>query len=418
LRRNLLWIALAQSLYAVTQWTIIVAFAKMGGPTTVGTFSLATAIAAPVVLFGNMQLKAIQASDARNEFLFSDYVSLRLVTSTSAFILVTFLAFAFGYPFYVAVVIICVGLAKSLESLSDVLYGLFQKVESFDRIAMSVSIRSASALCVVVIVMSTTRSIFYSCLAISISWGISLFRYDATTARYLVRRYLPSQGDKPWATWLTFDRARMLALSKLALPMGIATMLISLNVNIPRLIIERELGIRLLGYFGAMAYPVLTGNLAVLALGEAMIPRLSREFVQNLKGFIRLWGCLILTAIVIGAIGTLIVAMWGGELLRIFYGPSYEQYSAVFTWLMFAAGCSFVGSANGYALTAARNFKIQVPLFLLTTLLSLVGCAILVPRAGLMGAAQAMTISGTAHALLSGSALLMTILKRVRTANP
>jgi O-antigen/teichoic acid export membrane protein len=394
------------------QWAVIITLAKVGDPTSVGAFMLATAITSPIVLFTNFQLKALQASDAQSDFQFPDYVSLRVATSSIAFLVVGAFALLAGYTRYVAGVIIVVGAAKCIESFSDVLYGLFQKHERFDRISTSLIIRSSASLVAVVVVMAATRSVLLVCSAIAIIWFLALVLYDVNRAKRLLA------GDKDLnryaaiREWVPFLKPRMAALARLAFPMGIVMLLIALNLNIPGLVIERDLGIRQLGYFGAMAYPVFAGSLAVFALGEATIPRLSREFLSAARQFLRVWCRLLLTASLIGSAGVVIVAIWGSDLLRVLYGTGYERYARAFTWLIIGAGFSYVGSANSYALTAARQLKIQVPLFAIVTAATLVGALVLVPRNGLVGAGQVTVMTGVIHAALAGGAVALALVRQ------
>jgi hypothetical protein len=204
-----------------------------------------------------------------------------------------------------------------------VLYGLFQKHERFDRISTSLIIRSSTSLVAVVVVMVATGSVLLVCSAIAVIWLLALIIYDVDRAKRLLASHPALDRYTAIREWLPFGKPQMRALAKLAFPMGIVMLLIALNLNIPRLVIERDLGIRQPGYFGAMAYPVFTGSLAVFALGEATIPQLSREFLNAPRQFVRVWCRLLLTATLIGIAGIVIVAIWGSDLLRVLYGPGY-----------------------------------------------------------------------------------------------
>jgi O-antigen/teichoic acid export membrane protein len=416
LGRNFLWTASGFAVYALMQWGVIIALAKFVDPKSVGAFTLATAIASPIVLFTNLQLKALQASDAQGDFRFPDYVSLRVVTSTIGFVAIAAIAVVSGYSVYVGGVIVIVGAMKCFESMSDVLYGLFQKHERFDTIATSLIIRSLASLVVVNVVVILTKSVLLVCTGAAIIWLLALGFYDVRRAKHLLVTQADSRRYGSVRQWVPFDKSQMRVLAKLALPMGMVMLLVSLNLNIPRLVIERDLGISQLGYFGAMAYPVFAGSLAVFALGESVVPRLSRDFISAPGQFVHVWFRLLLTALVIGVAGVVLVAIWGSELLGILYGPAYEQHGTAFTWLVVAAGLSYLGSANSYALTAARRLRIQVPLFLVVTATTLIGALLLVPRSGLVGAGLAMALSGLVHAVLAGVAVATAVSRRKRTS--
>ena len=89
---NFLWVFVGNIVYAGCQWGMLTALAKLGPPDIVGRFSLASAIASPVILFLNLQLRVVQSSDACNKFSFEDYLGVRLFTTTLAMFVIALLA--------------------------------------------------------------------------------------------------------------------------------------------------------------------------------------------------------------------------------------------------------------------------------------------------------------------------------------
>ena len=79
---------LANGIYAFCQWGMLVVFAKLGSPEIVGQFALASAIITPVIMITNMQLRGVQATDARKEYFLSDYMMVRILSATVAFLVI------------------------------------------------------------------------------------------------------------------------------------------------------------------------------------------------------------------------------------------------------------------------------------------------------------------------------------------
>jgi O-antigen/teichoic acid export membrane protein len=65
-------------------------------------------------------------------------------------------------------------------------------------------------------------------------------------------------------------------------------------------------------------------------------------------------------------------------------------------------------------LTAASQFRVQVPLFAGVVAVSLIGCLILVPRMGLTGAAVAALISSMVQLCASATLVWRTLARRAR----
>src|SRR5450755_1849007 len=77
LRSNFAWILTGNVVYAACQWGVIVALAKLGSSFMIGQFSLGLAIATPVLMFTNLHLRAVQATDACRLSSFGEYLRLR-----------------------------------------------------------------------------------------------------------------------------------------------------------------------------------------------------------------------------------------------------------------------------------------------------------------------------------------------------
>ena len=208
--------------------------AKLGSPEWVGQFALGLALTAPVIMLTNLQLRAIQATDARREYRFGHYLALRLATTALSLLVIA--GIACGYRLETALVILAVGLAKAFESLSDVVYGLLQAHERMDRIAMSMMIKGPLSLVALGTMVYLTASIAWGALALAGVWGLLLIAYDIPNGIRLL-----DQGDNFRPCW---DLPALVRLAWLALPLGIVMMLISLNANIPRYFIEHYWGER------------------------------------------------------------------------------------------------------------------------------------------------------------------------------
>lgn len=388
LRANFLWTFAGNVVYAASQWGILVLLAKVGSPTMVGRFALGLAITAPVLMLTNLQLRAIQATDAKDEYGFGDYLGLRLLTSVLAMGVIAGIVVFGGYRDETALMILFIGLAKGFESVSDAAYGLMQKHERMDWIAVSMMIKGPLSLGALFGLVWTTQSVAYGALSIAFVWLVVLIFYDLRNTRRLAS-ILPR-----------FNRRFLLRLTQLSLPLGAVMMLVSLSSNIPRYFLERVWGEQELGYFAALAYLMLVGNTVVGALGQSASPRLAKSYArQDRPAFLHLLLRLAAIGAILGGLGLTLALAFGQEILTLLYRPDYAERVPVFIWLMLVSAVSYVASFLGYGMTAARYFRVQLPLFTLVTGVLTAACAVLIPSGGLLGAAQAMGIAAVVQLL-------------------
>jgi hypothetical protein len=79
--------------FSLAQWARIAVLAKLASAALVGEYALALALANPVFMLANLQLSAVQATDARDRYEFSDFAMLRLLSSAAALAVVAALVF-------------------------------------------------------------------------------------------------------------------------------------------------------------------------------------------------------------------------------------------------------------------------------------------------------------------------------------
>jgi O-antigen/teichoic acid export membrane protein len=395
LRSSFRWTFVGNTIYAACQWGMLSVLAKAGSPAIVGQFALGLAIAAPVFMFTNLQLRAVQATDARSEFEFADYFTLRVLASAIGLLIVAAIAWFLHYDPATRLVVLLVGVSKTVESLSDVVAGLLQKRERLDQIAISLIIRGALSLAAFGVAFLSTHNPAAAVAALIMVWGGVFLLYDVPCA-------LAAHGKRE-----RFFRSRATELGNLfvvSVPLGVVMTLISLNTNIPRYVLVKYLGEADLGVFAAMAYMLVALNLVVNALGQSATARLARMFAAgDIPGFRAMMRKFVLFGVLILLIGPPLAALFGRPLLTALYRPEYGQKVSVFTMMIVTAGLNAIGSFLGYGATAARSFQMQVPVVGLATLAAAAFSFVLVPKFGLMGAAEALLIS--ALVLVLGYAL-------------
>src|ERR1700740_1776860 len=84
LRSDFSWTLVGNAIYAGGQFAILMLLAKLVRPEMVGQYALGLAVVYPVMMFTNLQLRAVMTSDTRQKVAFGHYLGLRLVTTLLA----------------------------------------------------------------------------------------------------------------------------------------------------------------------------------------------------------------------------------------------------------------------------------------------------------------------------------------------
>jgi O-antigen/teichoic acid export membrane protein len=384
------WTLSAGLVYALAQWGVLVAYARLGTMELLGEFALGLAITAPVMLLARMHLRTLLATDARSAYGFEHYLGLMVLNVVGGVLLCSAIGLVAGYSARASLVIALLALAKGFEALSEVFYGALQRAERMALIARSIIAKSVLSVVLVTLALWLTGSTIVAVAALGLSWAIVLFLFDA-------HAYRREFGASPWRPlWQTPWRAqgvRLKCLLGLAYALGITALLGSLRPNVPRYMLEAHFGQAELGMYAALAYFTALGGRVVHALGQAVSPRLGRyhaagkqrRYGRALAGFAG-------AAALVGACAICGAALFGRWALTLFYGEAYAQNLELFVWLMVAAALEYVCVSLQIGLTAARELKAQALMLAASIVVVALGSAWWVPSVGPVGAAWALAL--------------------------
>jgi O-antigen/teichoic acid export membrane protein len=413
LRANFSWTFVGNSIYSACQWGALVALAKLSSPVIVGQYSLAVAIAMPIISLTGLQMRSVIASDVRETYKFGEYVGFRLCSVGLAMLIILAIPLILHSGPLMTLLTFVVGLSLAIENISDVYYARLQSIDRMDRIAKSQILRAPLSLLARGLGVYFTGRLSWGVAAMVLVRAAILLGYDlrvqTQSSEPLESNSLESRLASEHLKEILrpqWELRKMGHILWLALPLGIVAMLVNLNVNVPRYFIQWRLGTRELGIYSALAFLMSAGNLLVSALAQAVFVRLARLYAEGRR---RAFAFVLLKLLAVGTVlgmGGIVVA-WiaGARLLAIIYRPEYAAESHLLVWFMVVAWVGYLGQFLGCAMTSARLFVHQIPLFAVGVLTITVGSYWLVPRMGLQGAIVA-SMAGIMVQLLASAGVL------------
>ncbi len=387
-RRNFVWSLVGNVLYAVCQWGVLIVLAKLCSTETLGLYLLGVAVTSPIFLFAGMQLRRLQATDSHQEFQFGHYLGFQLFACVVGLVASWGWSVFAGYRDAALTVILLVGVNKGFETISNTLYGLFQQRERLDRISISMILQglfSALGLCGGVVL---TGDIVWAVGLSTAARIIAILVYDVPNVRLLLN------GEGQASAGVTRQWQSLKQLAVMGIPLGLTSMLISLNTNIPRGFVEAKCGLAALGIFGALCTPLAVMHTLTRALESSASARLAKLFAAgDVRGFRWLVGVLLATHTGLAFVGVIIAQLFGRQLLTWLFTAEYAEHVNVFVTIMWATLIATSAGVIMTALIAARFIQIQLPLIALTSLGALIACYWLVPTMGMQGAAISLAVS-------------------------
>lgn len=406
LNSNVRWSLLGYVVYGVCQWLMLVVVARLGRPEMVGQFALAMTVTTPFILLLGLDLRTIQATDQTNRFSMADLLTLRVLLLAIAFGAIVACSAWCGYQPETLQLILVMGIAKCIESISELCHGTMQQHERLEQMAKARILRGAVSVAALAVGLAAFQSLVLATLGLAVAWIGLLVGYDWPIARRLLHQAGQSRS-------LFRSRLQVGALLLHAIPTGILACQASLEQNLLRLCVYGYLGERELGIYSAVASLVIAPTMMINAAHCAVLPRMARH-VANQQWHLT-WRLIFKSCFYGAALGGLgALASWavGGWALGLTFGPDYATHGPLLLVLMFASMIRFVTRPFAMGLRAARRF------WLLT---ALQGCALaavvpilipLVSRHGSIGAAYATVALAVLFAALQIPATFLVLRSR------
>jgi O-antigen/teichoic acid export membrane protein len=378
LHRGVVWAGVGSAVYAACQYGMLMAMARLGSPTQVGQFALAQALATPVIVISQMQLRQLQVTDVAGQQTYGQYLGARLVASVVAVALIMTIALVSQYRGEMLAVIGLVAVAKALESVSDIAHGALQRAERMDLIARALILKGVASLAAFVALLALTGRLLPSVAAMACMWGLVLLVYDMPLSRRVT-------GGTSWRVAVDWDVLRTLA--RTALPLSFASGLLALSANVPRYVLEATRGSEAVGLFAVAAVPLAILAVAHTAVHQATLPRAATHFHHREWGDVRR----IATQVAVlqmagGALLTVLLFFAGEPVMRGLFGAEYVVVAPLAALMAAGVALGGVGAWGVTIIMAGRRFNLQLAFVgaILATQVPL--AVVLISRGGLAGA--------------------------------
>jgi O-antigen/teichoic acid export membrane protein len=231
LRANFSWTFFGNAVYAGTQWALVLLMAKLFEPEVFGRFALALSVVTPIFVASGLQLRAVMVSDAQKSTPFARYLSLRLVTSFLALLILVLVGILGNFSPQLFWMVLFLGLGQAAIMIKDIFQGAMQRKERMDLAAISLVLQGALTLIIVVALYRLFHNAEVITAGMAAGRLLVLGLYDIPCSLALSR---PDALLIPFRHFLKSGHfSDLFSLARLAFPLGVVTLLISLNANIP-----------------------------------------------------------------------------------------------------------------------------------------------------------------------------------------
>jgi O-antigen/teichoic acid export membrane protein len=410
------WAFTANGVYAAAQWLALVLVAKLTTPAEVGQYALALAITGPIILFTNLQLAGLLATDAHGSFRFEQYFALRLVSTCFALALILSIAVGSRLGQGTTAVLGAIALSRCIEALSEAVYGLVLRRGALRLLFRSLGTNAVLSFVLFAALLVGTRSVSWA----AAGWCAgSLLTFAFLNVGFALRAIAPGvrwpsrEALRLLSSGLR-EPAALMALGRQAAPLGVVSALLSLQTYVPQYVIQHEIGAAAVGRFSAAAYPLFFGSLAMTAIGQSSASHFSEAIKANHQSrFLLIVGVTVGAGLLVG-VGLIVGSVaFGGAFLTLAYSPDYASAQTVLVTLALASAIRFTYQPLGVGMTAARRIGLQIWIRAASLATAIAAVTIGVTRTGIQGAAMALV----ATSALEGAIWMLIVVAGLKTAS-
>lgn len=390
--KNSVFTLIANLSLAASNWLLLVIITKHFSSRELGEVVLSLSIISPLFLLSSFKLRTLMVVDLEREFSVYQYFSARFLANTLMLATVPFFWLLFLSDVN-AIIFFIIASYRWCDAWCELSYSYFHRINRFSLAASSQTIRSITA-----IVVLLACAVFGGSLVLSLGlWLFVTVVFAANDLRRVIQLESTNASNQP-SLFATLTRVSThktsIELYKKYFTVSIAIVMVSLYVFIPNLVIKAIVGVEAAGQFAVISYFLVAGSVLITSLSQAASPHLSQLLNKGLNTqFFKLVFKLCALGFLVGALGLLFTSVLGSWLLQFIYNTELSQFHRELNWIMAAAMMRYSYIFLGTAMNSFKLFNYQTQIYSFGTLSVLILCLALVPLIGTQGAAIAMFLS-------------------------
>ena len=340
---------IANVIFAISQWIIIAGLNYTGKTDVVGQYAFSIAIAGIFLTVGQLGLRPYLLSSIISLKEIKYVFQVRFIISCFAFFSLLFFSCFLLSPSY-SLLIFVLGIVKVIENLSDICHGYFQKTFQIKQIVYSRIFRSITSAVLFLVIFFYTENIVLASTGLFISLLLTFY--------FLDKKVLTQQHVQLF-NLIPFSYFKKIIFN--AFPMGVATVLVILVVNIPLFILKKGSSDTSVGMYASIFYFVTAGSLVLQSIMQVISPLLA----QNIKdksycSAKRLMKKSYAMAAILGILGVILASTFGSYVLIVLYGDTFKNLGDLLVTASLINLALALQAAGGVALTSFGIFKHQM----------------------------------------------------------
>jgi O-antigen/teichoic acid export membrane protein len=397
------WVGVATGTYYVSQWAAIGLVAKLGNPNTVGIYALAIAIATPIVVISQMQLRQVLVTATTPQARFTTFLRTRAWLAFLAMFVTLLVAGVFRSDIHFVSIVFLVAAIRGVEGIGDISHGQLQRNGRLSEASRLLVTRTAVGFGVFALIYKVAHSLEFALLAQFVVSAALVNFIEVPRAR---------QCEPSTHSTLADGVIRLVGRSW---PLSLAAAITAVSTQLPRYILDVSHGVNAVALFSIAAIPAAIPMVFQAAVSQAILRRLAEKFSsRDNHGFNALVTKVVSLNLVVGLAVLTTMIFAGEQVLTLLASDDYVVAASTSSLLSVYFVLGAFGLWGSYFLVVGQEFAYQLWAALGMLAAQLLLGLILIPKYGLEGAA--LTECGKQIAAIALLTLFARVSNRRRSA--
>lgn len=375
LKENTLWYTMGTMCSSATSFLLMIYVTRILGVDEAGVFSISYSVGQLMLSIGWFGTRQFQVSDVNEEFKFSDYLSLKLLTSIVMIVGCIIYSFILHFNTYKLIVTFLYCLFLICDVFADLFSARFQQVDKLFLSGISYIIRILGYNLVILISLLCFKNLILSIILAMLYSTLELILFDVQLIK------------KISCVNVLFRIEKIISLIKNCFPLFISSFLTTFIVNVPKNAIELYFDASVQTYYNIILMPSYIINLFCMFIFVPLYTSIANTWLNSTKDkFINIVVKLFIFDILLSIFVFVGCYLLGIPLLELVYGVELQSVKSSFLILIIAGCFTSMNSILSYIFTVVRKQKFMIYIYVIAMVLSQIMVKSLTLKYGILGA--------------------------------
>lgn len=375
LKENTLWYTMGTMCSSATSFLLMIYVTRILGVDEAGVFSISYSVGQLMLSIGWFGTRQFQVSDVNEEFKFSDYLSLKLLTSIVMIVGCIIYSFILHFNTYKLMVTLLYCLFLICDVFADLFSARFQQVDKLFLSGISYIIRILGYNLVILISLLCFKNLILSIILAMLYSTLELILFDVQLIK------------KISCVNVQFRIEKIISLIKNCFPLFISSFLTTFIVNVPKNAIELYFDASVQTYYNIILMPSYIINLFCMFIFVPLYTSIANTWLNSTKDkFINIVVKLFIFDILLSIFVFVGCYLLGIPLLELVYGVELQSVKSSFLILIIAGCFTSMNSILSYIFTVVRKQKFMIYIYVIAMVLSQIMVKSLTLKYGILGA--------------------------------